>query len=87
MCLLQGDREKQNGLSVSPLMDREKNGITKSQAGFFDIVALPLFQSFALAMPDSAPMLEAVKDNYAMWREEATLFSGVPLPLPLPRKE
>jgi hypothetical protein len=27
----QGDREKHNTLSVSPLMDRDKNGITKSQ--------------------------------------------------------
>lgn len=27
----QGDREKANDLTVSPLMDREKNGITKSQ--------------------------------------------------------
>ncbi len=30
----QGDREKQNGLTVSPLMDRDKNGITKSQVCF-----------------------------------------------------
>ncbi|KAF5830629.1 hypothetical protein DUNSADRAFT_14253 [Dunaliella salina] len=29
----QGDREKANELTVSPLMDREKNGITKSQVG------------------------------------------------------
>ena len=163
----QGDREKQNGLSVSPLMDREKNGITKSQVGFFgawgarpqpwhggrrlqacsgrgaqrvtqqqgavagegalgsstavyrtvpqlrstapevypllaqaqalppfrghhralntlyctglctaDIVALPLFQSFAQAFPDATPMLDAVKDNYAMWREEAQAFAS-----------
>lgn len=70
----QGDREKANSLTVSPLMDREKNGITKSQVGFFDIVALPLFQSFAQALSDTAPMLEAVKDNYAMWREEAAIF-------------
>jgi hypothetical protein len=27
----QGDREKANELSVSPLMDRDKNGITMSQ--------------------------------------------------------
>lgn len=27
----QGDSEKENQLSVSPLMDRDKNGITKSQ--------------------------------------------------------
>ena len=40
------------------------------QVGFFDIVALPLFQSFAQAFPDSTPLLDAVKDNYSMWREE-----------------
>mmetsp|Transcript_25460 Transcript_25460/g.55342 ORF Transcript_25460/g.55342 Transcript_25460/m.55342 type:complete len:787 (-) Transcript_25460:1267-3627(-) len=71
----QGDREKQNTLVVSPLMDRDKNGISKSQVGFFDIVALPLFQSFAQAFTDATPMLEAVKDNYTMWREEAALFA------------
>ncbi len=42
------------------------------QVGFFDIVALPLFQSFAQAFPDTSPMLEAVKDNYHMWREESS---------------
>lgn len=30
---LQGDREKRCQLAVSPLMDRDKNGITKSQVG------------------------------------------------------
>ncbi|PNW81070.1 hypothetical protein CHLRE_07g342350v5 [Chlamydomonas reinhardtii] len=72
----QGDREKQNNLSVSPLMDRDKNGISKSQVGFFDIVALPLFQSFAQAFPEATPMLDAVKDNYAMWREEAAVYTN-----------
>ena len=68
----QGDGEKEKGLSVSPLMDREKNGITKSQVGFFDIVALPLFQTFAQAFSESTPMLEAVKDNYYLWREDSS---------------
>lgn len=67
----QGDREKQHGLAVSPLMDREKSGVTKSQVGFIDIVALPLFQSFAHVFQGAMPLLEAVKDNYAMWKEEA----------------
>jgi len=66
---LQGDREKESGLPVSPLMDREKNGITRSQVGFFDIVALPLFQTFSQAFSESTPMLEAVRDNYTMWRD------------------
>jgi hypothetical protein len=47
------------------------------QVGFFDIVALPLFQSFAQAFPDATPMLEAVKDNYAMWREEQAMYNSV----------
>jgi hypothetical protein len=43
----QGDRERAAGLAVSPLMDRARGGITKSQVGFFDIVALPLYKSLA----------------------------------------
>ena len=34
----QGDREKLLGLPVSSLFDRIKQGVTKSQIGFFDIV-------------------------------------------------
>ncbi len=40
----QGDREKSFGLAVSPLMDRTKSGVTKSQCGFYNVVALPLFK-------------------------------------------
>ncbi len=40
----QGDWEKRFGLAVSPLMDRTKPGVTKSQCSFFSIVALPLFK-------------------------------------------
>ena len=41
---LQGDRERALGQPVSPLMDRTKGGVTKSQTGFFSIVALPIYQ-------------------------------------------
>ena len=40
----QGDRERAMGQPVSPLMDRTKGGVTKSQTGFFSIVALPIYQ-------------------------------------------
>ncbi len=46
-----------------------------SQVGFFDIVSLPLFESFARAFPEAQPLLDAVRDNYHMWREEALAFS------------
>ena len=72
----QGDREKSRGVPVSPLMNREVHGITRSQIGFFDIVALPLFQSFALTFPAASPMLEAVKDNYNMWKAQMAAAAG-----------
>jgi hypothetical protein len=34
----QGDVELRMGLPLSPLFDRTKEGVTKSQVGFFDIV-------------------------------------------------
>ena len=39
----QGDRERELGQPISPLMDRTKGGVTKSQTGFFKVVALPQF--------------------------------------------
>jgi hypothetical protein len=33
----QGDRERELGLPISPLMDRTKAGVTKSQPGFFQV--------------------------------------------------
>lgn len=64
----QGDREKTMHLMVSPLMDRCRDGITKSQVGFFDIVALPLFWSWATVFSDALPLVRAVEDNCNRWR-------------------
>ncbi len=41
------------------------------QVGFFDIVALPLFQSFSQKFPEAEPLLAAVKENYEMWKDES----------------
>ncbi|KAK9805235.1 hypothetical protein WJX72_007972 [[Myrmecia] bisecta] len=66
---LQGDCERQRGLPISPLMDRNGEGITRSQVGFYDIVALPLFRSFVDVFPASAPLLEAANANRTYWKE------------------
>ncbi|GAX77145.1 hypothetical protein CEUSTIGMA_g4591.t1 [Chlamydomonas eustigma] len=63
----QGDAERKAGLPVSPLMDRQKGGVSKSQEGFFTIVAMPQYQSFCSVFPLCNPMLAAVKANYDMW--------------------
>ncbi|KAL3157196.1 putative 3',5'-cyclic phosphodiesterase pde-3 [Trebouxia sp. C0009 RCD-2024] len=64
----QGDNEKQLQMPVSPLMDRFKGGITKSQVGFFDVVAMPLFRSWCAVLTDARPMLRAVEDNRRKWK-------------------
>lgn len=40
----QGDRERALGQPVSALMDRRKEGVTRSQSGFFNIVAIPMYK-------------------------------------------
>ena len=40
------------------------------QVGFFEIVALPLYQSMAAVLPGAQPMLNGAMDNYYLWRSE-----------------
>jgi hypothetical protein len=64
----QGDKERELGLPVSPLMDRHSGkGVTKSQTGFYSFVALPLYQSISSAFPDVLPFFDLVKANHQYW--------------------
>jgi len=63
----QGDQEKEEGLPVSFLMDREKPGVTKTQVGFFDYLVLPFFRTFTSLVPAAHPLLEGVEANRAVW--------------------
>ncbi|GIM01925.1 hypothetical protein Vretimale_6639 [Volvox reticuliferus] len=65
---LQGDKEQQLGLPISPLFDRSKQGVSKSQVGFYDFIALPLVHSLASAFPGAKPLLACFVDNYDHWR-------------------
>ncbi|PNG93951.1 Calcium/calmodulin-dependent 3',5'-cyclic nucleotide phosphodiesterase 1A, partial [Tetrabaena socialis] len=53
----QGDRERQLGLPISPLFDRAKQGVSKSQVGFYDFVALPLLHALSSAFPGTGPLM------------------------------
>ncbi|KAK9868656.1 hypothetical protein WJX84_004455 [Apatococcus fuscideae] len=66
---LQGDRERALDLKISPLMDRaDSAGMVKSQVGFFEIVALPIFRAYRQLIPQAQPMLDGVMGNYDYWR-------------------
>lgn len=68
---LQGDAERAAGLSISPLCDRTKAGVLKSQIGFYDVVALPLYRTFVSRFKDASPMLDALMSNYRHWQAVA----------------
>jgi hypothetical protein len=63
----QGDMEKRFGMAPSPLCDREKGGITKSQVGFFKVVMMPLLTSFIARFPDARLLLDIASENLAHW--------------------
>lgn len=63
----QGDVERTSGMTISPLFDRSKQGITKSQVGFFDIVIIPLFHTFSKVFGNCKPLLTYVMRNYRYW--------------------
>jgi hypothetical protein len=66
----QGDVELETGLPISPLFDRRKAGITKAQAGFFEVVVIPTFHAFAQVYPDAQPLLVQVLKNHKYWLGE-----------------
>ncbi|KAG2443897.1 hypothetical protein HXX76_002237 [Chlamydomonas incerta] len=65
---LQGDRERALGLPISPLFDRAKQGVSKSQVGFYNFVALPLVHAIAGAFPGARPIKTCFERNYEHWK-------------------
>ena len=67
----QGDKEKELGIPISPLFDRAKQGVGKSQVGFYDFVALPLVHALAGAFPGTQPLYRCFNVNYTMYTRAA----------------
>lgn len=66
----QGDLERENGLAISPFMDRLTSSIPKSQIGFLSFVVIPLFEVFNHDN-DFPRLLEQLRENLALWEERA----------------
>ncbi|KAJ9515811.1 hypothetical protein QJQ45_008651 [Haematococcus lacustris] len=77
----QGDKEKAAGLTVSPLMDRDKPGVSKSQVAFYDFVGTPMFQNFTRVFPGMQPMMDQLQANYRYWKDK---FPPPPPAFPAP---
>lgn len=64
----QGDKEKQVGLPISPLMDRKTVNFPKSQIDFSDFVAAPLFKNVVSAFPHMTYIIATIRENRAQWK-------------------
>jgi hypothetical protein len=69
-----GDRERQLGIAVSPLCDRDKDcDVPKSQVGFFTFVCVPFYSIVAdLIDPIMLPW-QRVQDNLQAWEQAAAV--------------
>ncbi|XP_006876393.1 PREDICTED: cAMP-specific 3',5'-cyclic phosphodiesterase 4C [Chrysochloris asiatica] len=60
----QGDRERDIGLDISPMCDKHTASVEKSQVGFIDYIAHPLWETWAdLVHPDAQDLLDTLEDN------------------------
>jgi hypothetical protein len=59
---LQGDRERELGWEVTPMMDRQGCSVPRVQLGFIDVIARPLMTLLA-----QAAILEEIERNRAIW--------------------
>ncbi|KAL5275787.1 dnc family protein [Megaselia abdita] len=61
---LQGDKERENGMDISPMCDRDNATIEKSQVGFIDYIVHPLWETWAdLVHPDAQDILDTLEEN------------------------
>ena len=59
----QGDRERSMEMAISPLMDRHRPGMSVSQQGFFEAIAIPLFERLHHILPETVTMLNGARRN------------------------
>lgn len=70
---MQGDRELEAGLPISPLMDRDKPGVmdASNQVYFLDVIIIPMIQAWARLAPKGGnAILEQAKANRQQWQDE-----------------
>ncbi|RWS14017.1 cAMP-specific 3', partial [Dinothrombium tinctorium] len=69
----QGDKEKQRGLEISPMCDRQNATVEKYQVGFIDYIVHPLWETWAdLVNPDAQEILDTLEENRDWYHSQIT---------------
>ncbi|XP_065657890.1 3',5'-cyclic-AMP phosphodiesterase 4C isoform X8 [Hydra vulgaris] len=74
----QGDIERERGMEISPMMDRQNPNVEKSQVVFIDYVVHPLWETWSdLVYPDAQEILDRLVTNREYYRSlSSTNMSG-----------
>ncbi|XP_061458192.1 cAMP-specific 3',5'-cyclic phosphodiesterase 4C [Rhineura floridana] len=79
----QGDREREKGMEISPMCDKHNASIEKSQVGFIDYIAHPLWETWAdLVHPDAQEILDTLEDNREWYQSMIPHSPSTPLDEP-----
>jgi len=66
----QGDKEKERGIPISPLCNRQTDtDLAKSQIGFIDFCVKPVFEAFTSAC-NAKQAMQHLSRNYAHWKQQ-----------------
>jgi hypothetical protein len=80
---MQGDREREEGLSVSPLCDRQKVDVPKSQLTFLEYVVRPTFEALREFAPATAAAalgnIVTAKQHWERMQQRTQKEGSVPL--------
>ena len=70
---LQGDSEKRATLDVSPLMDRQRPGVSnhRNSVGFFQMFAIPMLEQWVRLYPSCKVLITQARSNLARHRSLA----------------
>ncbi|XP_032876358.1 high affinity cGMP-specific 3',5'-cyclic phosphodiesterase 9A-like [Amblyraja radiata] len=79
---MQGDREKAEGLPVTPFMDRARVSKPQTQIIFITSILVPMVESLSKLFPQLDDVLlsplRATRDEYQLWDEERNRLEPFP---------
>jgi len=70
---LQGDKEKELGIQVSFLCDRQTANVPKSQIGFYKGVIIPTYSILLDIFPDLGFLMENIEENLKEWEDMSVM--------------
>jgi hypothetical protein len=83
----QGDKERQEGLTLGYMMDRYTVNVAKSQIGFIDVIVAPTFEALRAEFPALMENCAQLKANRENWEKNVQKYEeDVQIPAPLPEK-